>query len=304
MAESREVQKIRSCGVVLLASAKAYLEVTKPPSVALLVFTALGGMVVAAGGQAIPPGLLLQALLAATLGCAGANAITCYIDRDIDAVMERTKRRPLPTGRIDPPERALHWGAALTIASFTLAWLINPLSFLCAAFGFFDNVLVYSLLMKRRSPLNVIWGGFSGGAPALFGWAAVKGSLSLTAFLIAALVVLWIPSHIWNLALFWSEDYKRVKVPMLPAVFTLKSTLRCLLTTVFLLYLFSIALGFVGGLGAIYLTTALVAGLVMVAGNLYIFIRPTRKKAWVMFKMSGPYLLILFVSMILDLLLK
>lgn len=283
---------------------QAYLEVTKPPSVALLVFTALGGMVVAAGGQAIPPGLFLQALLAAILGCAGANTITCYIDRDIDSIMERTKRRPLPTKRIDPPERALYWGVALTIASFILAWLINPLSFLCAAFGFFDNVLVYSLLMKRRSPLNVVWGGFSGGIPALFGWAAVKGSLSLAAFLIAALVVLWIPSHIWNLALFWSEDYKKVKVPMLPAVFTLKSTLRCLLTTILLLYLFSIALGFVGGLGTIYLTTALVAGLAMVVGNLYMFIKPTRKKAWVMFKMSGPYLLILFVSMMLDLLLK
>lgn len=283
---------------------KAYLEVTKPPSVVLLVFTALGGMVVAAGGHAIPPGLFLQALLAAILGCAGANAITCYIDRDIDAIMERTKRRPLPTRRIDPPERALYWGLALTIASFILAWLINSLSFLCAAFGFFDNVLVYSLLMKRRSPLNAVWGGFSGGIPALFGWAAVKGSLSPTAFLIAALVVLWIPSHIWNLALFWSEDYKRVKVPMLPAVFTLKSTLRCLLATVLLLYLFSIALGFVGRLGAIYLTTALVAGLIMVVGNLYMFLKPTRKRAWVMFKVSGPYLLILFVSMMLDLLLK
>ncbi len=303
MAESREVQRKGSWGV-LLASAKAYLEVTKPPSVLLLVFTGLGAMIVAARGHPIPLPLIIEALVAATAGCAGANAITCYIDRDIDAIMERTKRRPIPTKRIYPPERALYWGSLLMLISFTLAWRINPLAFLCAAFGFLDNVLVYSLLTKRRSPLNVIWGGFSGGVPVLFGWAAVTGSLNLTAFLLAALVVLWIPNHIWNLALFWSDDYRKVEVPMLPAVFSLEGTLRCLLATVLLLYLFSLALYFVGGLGTIYLLVAALFGLAIVVGNIYMAFAPSPRRAWIMFKLSGPYLLTLFSGMIADVLVK
>lgn len=168
----------------------AYLEVTKPRSVLLLAFTAVGAMVVAAGGQPIPAGRFLHAVAAAALGCAGANTLTCYIDRDIDLLMERTRRRPLPTRRIYPPQRALYWGLFLSALSLLLAWLINPLSFFWGLVGLLDNVLVYSLLVKRRSPLNVILGGFSGGVPVLYGWAVVRNQVALTPLLIAALVVL------------------------------------------------------------------------------------------------------------------
>ncbi|MFQ6014468.1 MAG: heme o synthase [Anaerolineae bacterium] len=286
----------------LLRTLKAYVEVTKPASVFLLAFTAVATMVVAAGGQTIPLGLFLRAVLAAMAGCAGANAVTCYIDRDIDGAMERTKRRPLPTRRINPPARALYWGLVLTFLSLALAWQINFLAFLCAALGFVDNVVVYSLLMKRRSPLNVIWGGFSGGLPALFGWAVVRNSIDLVPILIAALVVLWIPNHIWNLAIFYSDDYKKVKVPMLPTVFTLEKTLRCIAATVLLLYAFSILLYFVGGLGPIYLGTALLLGFLISVGNIYLVLRPSAHNAWVMFKLSGPYLFLLFLGMIVDVL--
>jgi len=281
-------------------AARNYVEVTKPLSVFLLVFTAVGAMVIAAEDR----GILWNALVAITAGCAAANAITCYIDRDIDIVMERTKRRPIPSQRIHPPQKALYFGLALALVSLVLSWRINFLSFVCMLLGLADNIVVYSLLTKRRSPLNVIWGGFSGGLPVLFGWAAVSGSINLTALLIAAIVVLWIPSHIWNLAIFYSDDYEKVSVPMLPAVFELKKTLRCILTTVLLMYFFSILLYFFGPFGPLYLGLALVSGFLISLGNIYLVLRPSSQRAWTMFKLSSPYLFLLFAGMILDVLIR
>ena len=284
--------------------ARNYVEVTKPLSVFLLVFTAVGAMIVAAGGQDIPLSLFLTALVAITAGCAGANAITCYIDRDIDLVMERTRRRPIPSKRIYPPEKALYFGLALALISLSLSWRINVLAFVSMLLGLADNIVVYSLLTKRRSPLNVIWGGFSGGLPVLFGWAAVSGSINLTALLIAAIVVLWIPNHIWNLAIFYSDDYRKVRVPMLPAVFELSKTLRCILATVLLMYLLSLLLYFFGQFGLIYLGVALVSGLLVTLGNIYLVLKPSPQRAWIMFKLSSPYLFLLFVGMIVDVLIR
>jgi len=292
--------------ITVYRSLITYVEVTKPASVALLVFTALGTMIVAARGGAPGPGpaagLWLQAIAAITLATAGTNAVTCYIDRDMDAVMERTKHRPIPARRIDPPERALAWGLTLLAASLLLGWFINPLSALILLVGFVDDAVVYNLLTKRRSPLNVILGGFSGGLPALFGWTAVTGSVSLTPILIAALVVLWIPNHIWNLAIAYTEDYRRVQVPMLPAVYSLQKTVRCIVSTVLLMYVLSIVLGFVGPFGWVYLSVALVSGLAVCVGNVGLLLKPTRERAWAMFKLSSPYLAVLFLGMIVDVL--
>jgi protoheme IX farnesyltransferase len=285
-----------------------YLEVTKPASVALLAFTTLGTMSVASRAHtpssALSAGVWVKAMAAITLATAGTNAVTCYIDRDMDAVMERTKRRPIPAKRIVPAELALAWGLALFAASLLLGWFINPLSALLLLLGFLDDAVVYNLLTKRRSPLNVILGGFSGGLPALFGWTAVTNSVSATPVLMAALVVLWIPNHIWNLAIAHTEDYRKVQVPMLPAVFSLQSTARCIACTVVLMYALSMVLGFVGPFGWIYLATALVAGLVVLIGNIGLVLRPTRERAWAMFKLSSPYLFVLFLAMIADVLLR
>jgi protoheme IX farnesyltransferase len=286
----------------LLESMWVYIEVTKPASVLLLVFTGLATMIVAAGGWSLPPELLLITLAALTLGCAGANTLTCYIDRDMDRVMERTKERPIPSGRIRPTERALYWGLLLTAVSLALAWMINPLVFVLGLLGFADNVLVYSLLLKRRSAWNIVLGGFSGGIPVLSAWAAVTGSIDLVALLMAAVVVLWIPNHIWNLAIYHADDYRRVQVPMLPAVVSLEKTTRCTMATVVLMYLVSLALYFVGGFGPIYLITALGFGLFMTVSNFVLALHPSRDKAWVMFKISSPYLFVLFMAMTLDVL--
>jgi protoheme IX farnesyltransferase len=278
----------------------AYVEVTKPASVLLLVFTGLAATIVAAGGMTLPSGLLVRLLPALALGCAGANTLTCYIDRDMDAVMARTRKRPIPSGRIDPAEGALYWGLLLTAVSLALAWTISPLVFVLGLVGFADNVLIYSVLLKRRSALNIVLGGFSGGIPVLSAWAAVRGEIDLAALLIAAVVVLWIPNHIWNLAIYHAEDYRKVRVPMLPAVVSLERTTRCTMATVVLMYILSLALYFVGDFGAIYLFAALVFGLFITVSNLLLALHPTRDKSWLMFKLSSPYLFVLFLSMVAD----
>ena len=152
--------------------------------------------------------------------------------------------------------------------------------------------------------MNIILGGFSGGLPALVGWAAVNNSLNLTPLLIASIVVLWIPNHIWNLAIYHTEDYKKVSVPMLPVVFSLEKAIRCTVATVVLMYVCSLALYLLGGFGYIYLGIALVFGLVITASNVVLSLNPSRKKAWIMFKLSSPYLFVLFMAMILDVLLR
>jgi len=222
----------------------------------------------------------------------------------MDSVMERTKRRPIPVGRIYPARRALYWGLLLTVVSLALARSINLLTFLWGLLGFVDNVVVYSLLLKRRSPLNIILGGFSGGIPVLVGWAAVTNSVSPTALLMAAVVVLWIPNHIWNLAIFHTEDYKRVRVPMLPAVLSLEKATRCTMTTVVLMYLCSLGIYFAGGFGLIYVIVAVVLGLLMTVSNVVLALHPSRERAWIMFKVSSPYLFILFLAMMLDVLVR
>jgi protoheme IX farnesyltransferase len=279
---------------------KAYVEVTKLRLVFLLVFTSVGAMAVAAAGRPISTGLLVKALAAIVAGTAGANTITCYIDRDIDAVMERTRRRPIPSGRIAPPERALYWGLFLAAVSLGLALSINLLSFAAILLGLLDNVLVYSLLAKRRSPLNIIWGSFSGGLPALFGWTVVTNRVDWLPLLVGAIVVLWTPTHIWNLAIYYSDDYRKASVPMLPAVYRLQATLNCIAATVVLMVAFSLLLHFAGGFGAVYFWTALVSGVLLAAANLYLVWKPSHKLAWRLFKLSSPYLFVLILAMMLD----
>lgn len=292
-------RELAGAGKLSLASKlKGYIMVTKPPSVSLLVFTALGGMV-AATGPAIPWGKFLLALLAITAGCAGANTITCYIDRDIDAVMERTRRRPLSQGIISPGE-ALAWGLFLSAAAVALSALLNRWALFWMLFGLFDNIVIYSLLSKRRTPWNIVLGSFSGGAPAVFGWAAMRGDVALLPLLMAALVVLWTPSHIWSLALRYRDDYARAGVPMLPVVTDEKKVLRCIVSTAVLMLIASVLIHFVGRFGLIYALLAYIPGAALLAVNLYLWIRPTARNAWIAFKVTSPYLAALFLGIILD----
>jgi protoheme IX farnesyltransferase len=256
--------------------------VTKLRLVFLLVFTSVGTMAVAAAEYPLTIGLVVRALLAIVAGTAGANTITCYIDRDIDAVMERTRHRPIPSGRISPPERALYWGLFLSLLSLALALSINLLSFLAILLGLLDNILVYSLLAKRRSPLNIIWGSFSGGLPALFGWTAVTNRVDWLPILVGAI------------------DYRKARVPMLPAVYRLRATLHCIAATVVLMVFVSMLLHVAAGFGSIYFWTALTTGVLLAAANVYLAWKPSKKLAWRLFKLSSPYLFVLVVAMMVD----
>jgi protoheme IX farnesyltransferase len=277
-----------------------YIEVTKPSTVALLVFTCIGSMVAAGGIGGLSPGGWVVALIAITAGCAAADTLTCYLDRDIDALMDRTKARPLPGKRIDPPEKALVWGLFLAALAMGLSFLFNPLAALWMFLGLFDNVVVYSLLAKRRSCTNILLGSISGGMPALFGWAVVQGNVTWTAVLISLLVITWTPNHIWNLAIRYREDYARAMVPMLPVVTNLRRAVNLIAGSVVFMVAESLLLGVVGGFDAIYFSVAIVGGVVSLAGHAYLLLRPTERNAWLMFKLSSLYLALLFTGMIVD----
>jgi protoheme IX farnesyltransferase len=280
-----------------------YIEVTKPSTVALLVFTCVGAMVVAGGVGGLSLGGWVLALVAITAGCAAANTLTCYIDRDIDAMMDRTKARPLPGKRIHPPEKALAWGLFLAALALGLSFVFNPLAALWMFLGLFDNIVIYSLLAKRRSCTNILLGSISGGMPALFGWAVVQGNVTWTPVLISLLVITWTPNHIWNLAIRYREDYARAEVPMLPVVTNLQLAVNLIAMSVVLMVVESLLLGIVGGFGPLYFTLAIIGGVVSLVGHAYLYLKPTERNAWLMFKLSSLYLALVFAGMMIDTLL-
>lgn len=282
-----------------------YYEYTKPKIWYLLVFTSLTATFVA--GSLVPnslsPARWIITAVAITSGCAGCNGLTNYVDRDIDAVMNRTKHRPIPSGRITPTA-ALRFGLALVAISILLSLTLNLLAVLWMALGVLDNVGVYSLLLKRRSALNIILGGFSGGLPVLFGWSAATpgpiGTISLLPVLMAGLVFLWIPIHIWFLAVTYRADYAKVGVPMLPVVMGSVPAIRLIVIFSMIFIPFSIGVYLLGNFGLVYGLVALVGGLVTLFGSVWVLYKPTETNAWKMFKISSPYLFLLFLAMIID----
>jgi len=282
-----------------------YYEYTKPKIWYLLVFTSLTATFVAGSllSNDLSPIKWIITGLAITSGCAGCNALTNYIDRDIDAVMNRTRQRPIPSGRITPAA-GLRFGLALVAISILLSFTLNLLSVLWMALGVLDNVGVYSLLLKRRSALNILLGGFSGGLPVLFGWSAATpgpiGSVSLLPVLMAGLVFLWIPIHIWFLAVTYRADYAKVGVPMLPVVIGSVPAIRLIVIFSMIFFPFSIGVYLLGHFGLVYGLVALLGGLVNLIGSVWVLYKPTETNAWKMFKISSPYLFLLFLAMILD----
>jgi protoheme IX farnesyltransferase len=287
--------------VTATQTVKNYVEVTKPPIVLLLVFTSFATMIVAWSQTLTPinPLLFVAAIASITAASAGCDTLTSYVDRDIDKIMHRTRARPIPSGRIKP-NKALAWGLFLAAFGLVVAFWINPLSFLWIALGVLDNVVIYSLLLKRRSSINIILGGVSGGLPVMFGWSAVTSSVSLLPILLAALVVLWIPGHIWSLAIFTKDDYQRAHIPMLPVVTKLRTALRCIVSTIVLMIPFSLWIYFAGNFGLVYLAAALLFGAWVLYINVKLFLHPNNEMAYKAFKVSSPYLFALFCAMIID----
>lgn len=287
--------------VTIVNRVKNYYELTKPKIWYLLVFTALGSALTASLLFDIPLSPFTWVLLLGGIaaGSAAADTITGYNDRDIDAIMDRTKDRPIPSGRISP-RNALIFGLILTAIALIFSALINLWAFLLMIFGLFDNIIIYSKWLKRRSQSNIILGGFSGGVPALIGYVTVTTQNIEIGLVMAGLVFLWIPTHIWSLALHVRKDYQKAKVPMLPVVSEEKRAVRIIAGTTLIMVLFSILPFFFNQFGHIYLVTATIFGAIMLGLSLWLLLRPTEKASWTVFKFSSPYLTAVFIAFMVD----
>jgi len=285
-------------------SIKNYYDLSKPQIMYLLVFTAIATMIVNKGFNNSIIDLAIIAI-AVGFGSAGSSALTGYIDRDMDKIMNRTKNRVIPTGKIKPVNSAIY-GLIISSLSLILAYIINPLCAIFMFIGIFDNVVIYSLLLKKRHSSNIILGGISGGMPILIGYSAITTPETswLTALLMSALVIIWIPAHIWSLALYFKEEYKKANVPMLTVVTNEKLSIRYIAIASIITIIFTLALYFIGVFGIIYLILAGTIGGIMLILNIWLLVSPTRKRAWTIFKYSSPYLYIIFMSMIIDSLIR
>ncbi|MDC4212992.1 MAG: heme o synthase [Candidatus Nitrosopumilus limneticus] len=294
-----------------------YYELTKPKIWYLLVFTAFGAALTASNIYNIPISIETWALMLFSVasGSAAANTLTNYHDRDIDAIMERTKDRPLPSKRIYPAVKARNFGLVLAGISLVLAFAISSTTTLeqgvwatiFIAFALVDNIIVYSYILKRNSRTNIILGGLCGGSPPMIGWVAVSMSdLWTMGLAMAGLVFIWIPMHIWALTLHFKEDYNKVNVPMLTAVQSEKTSARAIALSTVVMVLFSIAPFFIttqngeNMVGDVYLWTAIASGALMLGLSVWVTIKPMEKAAWTLFKFSSPYLAVLFIALMVD----
>ena len=278
---------------------KAYVALTKPRIIELLLVTTVPTMVIAQRGMP-PLGLVLATLLGGSLAAGSANAINNYVDRDIDELMARTSSRPLPRHSVTPTA-ALRFGIVLGIASFV--WLfatVNLLSAVLAVAAIFFYVFVYTLGLKRRSPQNIVIGGAAGCVPVLVGWAAVTGEVGLPALLLFAIVFAWTPPHFWALALKYRDDYARAGVPMMPVVHGVAETARQILLYSVLLVCVTLMFGPVGQMGMLYLVASLLLGGIFITKAVQLLRRNDERNAMRLFRYSITYLGLLFVAMAID----
>jgi len=281
----------------------AYVALTNPRIIELLLITTLPTMIVAQRG--LPPVTLMAAtLLGGALAAGGANAINMFIDRDIDKLMHRTAKRPLVTGAVTP-RNALIFAITLEVLAFVELWAwVNLLSAALAVSATLFYVFVYTLWLKRTSSQNIVIGGAAGAVPVLVGWAAVTNSLSWTPVVLFAIIFVWTPPHFWALAVKYKDDYQAADVPMLPAVATFKRTAREILLYTVLLVGVSLLLAAVGHLGVIYIVSASVLGLVFLIMAARLLTQKTPKAAMQLFSYSITYLTLLFVLMAVDIFTK
>jgi len=287
--------------VVRRGVVSSYLALTKPRIIELLLITTVPSMVLAAGGW---PGWwpVVATLVGGSLSAGGANAINNWFDRDIDEIMRRTRRRPLPRHRITP-EAALVFGIGLGVAGFVWLWAFtNLLAAILSTAALLFYVFVYTMGLKRRSSQNIVIGGAAGAVPALVGWAVVTGELALPAWILFALVFYWTPPHFWALALRYRDDYEAAGVPMLPVVKGVEATVNSILMYSGTMVLVSLMLVPAAGMGWAYLAAAVAAGAWFMWGAWRVRVDPSR--AMRLFTDSTVYLTIVFGAVVLDVFLR
>ncbi|MBV6522401.1 MAG: Protoheme IX farnesyltransferase [Gemmatimonadaceae bacterium] len=271
---------------------------TKPRIISLLLVTTIAPMYVA-GTPSLS--LLLLVSIGGYLMAGGANAVNMYLDRDIDDVMARTRLRPIPSGRMEALA-VLAFGVALAVAAtWLLAQFVNVLTAALALGGFYFYVFIYTRWLKRTSPQNIVIGGAAGAFPPLVGWAAMTGSLDLTAVFLFLMVFYWTPPHFWALALLKQSDYGRAGIPMAPLVWGARETMDQMLWYTLILVAVTVLPVAFGAFGPIYLVAAIVLGAILLRGVLKVrsaesFTQP----AWATYKYSLLYLALLFVAMVVD----
>jgi protoheme IX farnesyltransferase len=280
---------------------QSYYQLTKPRIIPLLLITTAAAMWLAGEGRVDVINVFIT-LLGGTLAAASAQTLNCIYDKDIDYEMQRTRKRPIPSGRVQP-QHALLFAIALAVLSFSLmAWLVNVLSALLALSGIFVYMLVYTHWLKRHSTQNIVIGGSAGAIPALVGWAAVTGELSWTAWLLFAIVFFWTPPHFWALAMMIRDDYAEVNVPMLPVIKGMKNTAEQVFAyTVFLVPLTFTLIYPLGESEWIYGAFAAVLGAIFIGKAWELRQAPEEKmKARSMFKYSILYMMLLCTGIVID----
>ena len=275
-----------------------YLKLLKPRVMSLVVFSGLAGLLLAPG--TLHPILAIVAVLCIAVGSGAAGAINMWYDRDIDAVMERTKLRPIPNGRIAPGD-ALGFGIVLAVGSVAIMGLtvsIPAALILTVAILFY--VFVYTIWLKRRTPQNIVIGGAAGAFPPMIGWASVTGSISIESIVLFALIFFWTPPHFWSLALYRAGDYEKAGVPMLPVVAGKRETKRQIIIYTLLLLPLAVAPALLGVTGWLYGVFSLILSLLFLVAAVLVWVDETERASRRMFTFSIIYLFLLFTLMIVD----
>jgi len=283
-----------------------YIEVSKPRIVVVLVITAVASLLAGSRFDATPNfawdvsawqvGFLT---IAGALASMGASALNHYYDRDIDKIMERTAKRPIPSGRLSA-KNVFAYGFALCILSIVIAfYTLNPVATAMIAIGIFFYVIVYTAWLKRSNASNIVIGGFAGSAASMAGWATATGSIDLLGFLVGWLVFMWTPPHFWCLAIKAKEEYASVHVPMLPVLIGNQRTASYIMINTAILLPYSLALSFFG-LGLVYTAVAATSGSLMLLYHYKLTKNPTPEFAWKAYKVTAPYLVVIFIALALD----
>ena len=281
------------------------IEISKPRIVVLLVITAVTSMYAASnlvtGASQLDYLDYLHIIVAGALASAGSSALNHYYDKDIDPKMSRTSSRPIPSGRM-AASHVLLYGLAVSCISVIYGFFaLNAISAFFIALGIFSYVIIYTVWLKRRNTSNIVIGGIAGSAAAWAGWAAATGSMDLLGFLVGFLVFVWTPSHFWCLAMKIKDEYAQAEVPMLPVVIGMQKTSKFILGNTLILIPYSLLLVLIpDGLGIVYTVIASVSGGLMLVYHYKLTKTPTSEFAWKAYKVTAPYLTIIFVAVALD----
>jgi protoheme IX farnesyltransferase len=284
---------------------KEIMEISKPRIVVLLVITAVTSMYAASKLVDVAPEFdnwsYLHIIIAGALASAGSSALNHYYDRDIDPKMKRTSTRPIPSGRM-AASNVLIYGFVVSCVSVIYGYFaLNAIAAFFIAVGIFSYVIIYTVWLKRRNSSNIVIGGIAGSAAAWAGWTAATGSMDLLGFLVGFLVFVWTPSHFWCLAMKLKDEYAQAEIPMLPVVIGMQKTSKFILGNTIILVPYSLILSFIpDGLGVVYTVIALVSGGLMLAYHYKLTKNPTSEFAWKAYKVTAPYLTIIFVAVALD----